>query len=136
MMFLPGAAAGGALSALLRRLPAESADWEGGGPGSIHPLPAVLSVGFLWVLITAKSGFTAAAGLDCLLVLPLAGLALYDIATGIIPPQLNLAVFVLGATRAAMDIKMGGLASHLVGLIAVAGPLWLIYLISRGRAIG
>jgi|GEM_PF-3911628 len=130
LAFLLGALAGGGYAAL-RRDPASS----GGKPRSLPALLTAAAInGALWALCCLRLGFTADAALGCVLSSVLLAAALTDARTGEIPPLCSLAALILGALRLLCDLSQW--QTRLIGLVAVAGPLLLLLLLSKGRAIG
>ena len=128
LAFLLGTLAGGAYGALR---PAPGA----GRPG--RTLPALLTGlanGALWTLCFLRLGPCWDAALCCALASVLLAAALTDARTGEIPPLCSLAALVLGAARLLFDLSAW--PQRLLGLVAVAGPLLLLLLLSKGRAIG
>ena len=98
-----------------------------------YPIIEALN-GALWVLIFLMLGFTSYAGLSCLLVSALLVLSVIDARTGEIPPGISAFLLVLGVAATIFDLP--ALIAHLIGLAAVSLPLYLIWLITRGRGIG
>jgi leader peptidase (prepilin peptidase)/N-methyltransferase len=90
--------------------------------------------GFLYVLIFAVRGFTFESILYCLLASALLVLSVIDWRTYEIPIGINIFILVLGILRVATDPKNWTL--YLPGFLCVSILLWLILVISKGRAIG
>lgn len=130
LAFLLGTLAGGGYAAL-RRSPAAN-----GGTGRLSrsALLAATANGALWALCLFRFGFTPDAALACALCSVLLIAALVDARTGEIPPLCSLATLLLGALRLLLHLSQW--PTQVIGLFAVAGPLLLLLLLSKGRAIG
>lgn len=90
--------------------------------------------GILYVVICLVNGMDLLGLIYCLMTSALLTLSLIDWRTYEIPPGINAFLFILGVAVAALD--RGNLLSHLAGMVCVSGFLGILYLISRGRAIG
>lgn len=90
--------------------------------------------GILYVVICLVNGMDLFSLIYCLMTSALLTLSLIDWRTYEIPPGINAFLFILGVTAAVLD--RGNLLSHLAGMVCVSGFLGILYLISRGRAIG
>lgn len=90
--------------------------------------------GILYVVICLVNGMDLLSLIYCLMTSALLTLSLIDWRTYEIPPGINAFLFILGVAVAALD--RGNLLSHLAGMVCVSGFLGILYLISRGRAIG
>jgi leader peptidase (prepilin peptidase)/N-methyltransferase len=90
--------------------------------------------GLLYVLIFAVKDFTLESILYCLLASALLVLSVIDWRTYEIPIEINIFILVLGIVRAVTDPKNWIL--YLLGFLSVSIVLWLILVISKGRAIG
>lgn len=90
--------------------------------------------GILYVVICLVNGMDLFSLIYCLMTSALLTLSLIDWRTYEIPPGINGFLFILGAAAAVLD--RGNLLSHLAGMVCVSGFLGILYLISRGRAIG
>jgi len=98
-----------------------------------YPLIEALN-GFLWLLVFYREGPSAYCALSCLLVSALVVIAVIDARTMEIPSGMTIFLVILGALSAALDYHY--LLSHILGFLAVSLPLYLVYLITRGRGIG
>lgn len=98
-----------------------------------YPLIEALN-GLLWLLVFHVLGFTPLAALSCLLVSALLVLSVIDARTGEIPLGINIFILALGV--AATVLGLPALLSHIIGLFAISLPLYLIWIITRGRGIG
>ena len=90
--------------------------------------------GILYVVICLVNGMDLFSLIYCLMTSALLTLSLIDWRTYQIPPGINAFLFILGVAAAVLD--RGNLLSHLAGMVCVSGFLGILYLISRGRAIG
>ena len=90
--------------------------------------------GILYVVICLVNGMDLLSLIYCLMTSALLTLSLIDWRTYEIPPGINAFLFILGVAAAVLD--RGNLLSHLAGMVCVSGFLGILYLISRGRAIG
>lgn len=90
--------------------------------------------GILYVVICLVNGMDLLSLIYCLMTSALLTLSLIDWRTYEIPPGINAFLFILGVAAAELD--RGKLLSHLAGMVCVSGFLGILYLISRGRAIG
>ncbi|GHU93624.1 type 4 prepilin-like proteins leader peptide-processing enzyme [Clostridia bacterium] len=89
----------------------------------------------LWALCAWRFEFDWALLLiGCLTMSVLLIIAVIDGRTGEIPPGLNVALGVLGA--AAAFFGGAGVLAHVIGAFALSVPLLLVYLASKGKAIG
>ena len=90
--------------------------------------------GILYVVICLGNGMDLFSLIYCLMTSALLTLSLIDWRTYEIPLGINVFLFILGVAAAVLD--RGNLLSHLAGMVCVSGFLGILYLISRGRAIG
>lgn len=90
--------------------------------------------GALYVLICAVKGLTWVSMTECLMASALLTLSVIDWRTYEIPWKINGFLALLGA--AALWLDRGNTADHIVGAFCVSGFLLILYLLSRGRAIG
>lgn len=90
--------------------------------------------GILYVVICLVNGMDLFSLIYCLMTSALLTLSLIDWRTYEIPLGINVFLFILGVAAAVLD--RGNLLSHLAGMVCVSGFLGILYLISRGRAIG
>lgn len=90
--------------------------------------------GILYVVICLVNGMDLFSLIYCLMTSALLTLSLIDWHTYEIPPGINAFLLILGVAAAVLD--RGNLLSHLAGMVCVSGFLGILYLISRGRAIG
>lgn len=90
--------------------------------------------GIFYVVICLVNGMDLFSLIYCLMTSALLTLSLIDWRTYEIPPGINAFLFILGVAAAVLD--RGNLLSHLAGMVCVSGFLGILYLISRGRAIG
>jgi leader peptidase (prepilin peptidase)/N-methyltransferase len=86
------------------------------------------------MLIFAVKDFTLESILYCLLASALLVLSVIDWRIYEIPIEINIFILVLGIVRAVTDPTNRIL--YLLGFLSVSIVLWLILMISKGRAIG
>ncbi len=105
-----------------------------------YPLIEALN-GILYVIIFYVHGFDAAAvstaiesGIYCLMTSALIVLSVIDERTGEIPFGINLFLFGLGIIE--VVLMRDAWLSHVIGMLAVSGFLELIFILSKGNAIG
>lgn len=90
--------------------------------------------GLLYVIIFMVNGVGFTSILYCLMTSALLVISVVDWRTYEIPLPCSLFVLGLGVIACVLDISR--LAEHLIGLVAVSAALYLLYLLSGGRAIG
>ena len=90
--------------------------------------------GLLWVSITMKYGFGPLGLIYCLLTSALLALSVIDFRTMEIPVGFNYFILALGIIVAFNDRL--NLAIHVIGFFAISVPLFALYLVSKGAAIG
>ncbi|MEA4966112.1 MAG: prepilin peptidase [Oscillospiraceae bacterium] len=90
--------------------------------------------GVLWLLVLRRLGPTAEAALGAMLLSALLVLSVIDLRTREIPAGLNWFILALGILRLLLDLQNWQL--HVIGFFAVALPLYLLFLLSGGTAIG
>lgn len=98
-----------------------------------YPIIEALNGG-LYVLIYIVCGWSVETLLYCLLSSALVALSVIDERTGEIPPGINLFILALGLIRVVTDLT--DWLDYGIGLICVSLFLYLILLLSKGRAIG
>jgi leader peptidase (prepilin peptidase)/N-methyltransferase len=90
--------------------------------------------GVLYVILFLARGITVESLLYCLCVSALLALSVIDWRTQEIPIGFNVFILILGLIRLVTDI--GDWSRYVIGLFAVSGFLLLLWLFSKGRAIG
>lgn len=90
--------------------------------------------GALYVLIFAVNGFSIVSVLYCLMASALLALSVIDFRTYEIPFGFNVFIGVLGMIRLVTDL--GNWSNYVLGFFVVSIVLWLLLIISKGRAIG
>lgn len=90
--------------------------------------------GLLWLLVLFVLGFTPQALIGCFLTSALIVLSVIDARTREIPFGISVFILVLGVIAALLDLQ--NWLSHLIGLFAIALPLYLVFAITGGRSIG
>ena len=98
-----------------------------------HPLIEALN-GILYILIFAVNGWNLLSVLYALMTSALIVLSVIDFRTYEIPQRINGFLLILGMWATWLDWEHAG--GHLAGLFAVSGFLWLLYVVSKGKAIG
>lgn len=98
-----------------------------------HLLIEVLN-GCLYLLVFTVCGISIEALLFCLAGSALLALAVIDFKTYEIPAGFNIFIGVLGIIRVITDYK--NWLAYVLGLIAVSAFLYVLFVVSRGRAIG
>lgn len=100
-----------------------------------YPIIEALN-GIFWLLIFIRFGLSIESLLYCLMFSALLALSMIDFRTYEIPIGFNIFILILGLVRVATDYKNGKWIDYVIGLVSVSMVLFLIFLISRGRAIG
>ena len=90
--------------------------------------------GILYVFTFFMAGFSLKTVLLCLLFSALLALSLIDFKTYEIPVGFQYVIFVLAVCQTILD--RADWAEHVIGFFAVSVILYLIYIISKGAAIG
>lgn len=98
-----------------------------------HPLIEALN-GALYVLIFAVCGISVESLLYCLMGSALLALSVIDFKTYEIPIGFNIFIGILGVVRVITDYR--NWLEYLIGLVAVSAFLYILYVCSKGRAIG
>ena len=90
--------------------------------------------GILYVVVCAVNGLTWVSLVYCLMVSALLTLSVIDWRTYEIPFGINVFLAVLGVIATALDLT--NITGHIIGAVCVSGFLGILYLLSKGRAIG
>jgi len=90
--------------------------------------------GILYVFTFFIAGFSLKTVLLCLLFSALLALSLIDFKTYEIPVGFQYVIFVLAVCRTILD--RANWSEHVIGFFAVSVVLYLMYVISKGAAIG
>ncbi|MED9902600.1 MAG: prepilin peptidase [Lachnospiraceae bacterium] len=98
-----------------------------------HPIIEVLN-GFLYILVLSVCGLSIESLLYCLAGSALLALSVIDFRTYEIPVGFNIFIGALGMVRVITDYTNWSL--YLIGFVAVSAFLYVLYIISKGRAIG
>ena len=98
-----------------------------------YPIIEALN-GILYVMIFMKYGVSVESLLYCLLFSALLALSVIDFRTYEIPVGINYFILGLGILRVLSDLP--NWKEYLIGFLAVSVFLYLIYIISGGRAMG
>jgi leader peptidase (prepilin peptidase)/N-methyltransferase len=92
------------------------------------------SNGILYVVVFLVNGVNWTSVLYCFLVSALLVLSVIDWRTYEIPLGINIFILVLGLIHLAMDYQ--NRQSYVIGFLAISIPLYLLFKLSGGRAIG
>lgn len=98
-----------------------------------YPLIEALN-GVLYLVVFHRYGVSIESLLYCLLFSALLALSVIDFRTFEIPVGFNYFILALGLIRVATDWK--NWATYVIGFLAVSTCLYLLYIVSDGRAIG
>lgn len=98
-----------------------------------YPLIEVLNGG-LYVAAFAKWGLSVDSLLYCLLFSALIALSVIDFRTYEIPIGINGCILLLGVLQVVFHLSLW--KDYLIGFLAVSLPLYLIFMITKGRGIG
>lgn len=98
-----------------------------------YPLVEGLN-GALYVIVFLANGWNLTSIVYCLLTSALIVVSVIDWRTKRIPNQLNYFILVLGIFATLLDLSHW--KDHLIGMVCVSVVLWLIFLLSVGRAMG
>ncbi len=90
--------------------------------------------GLLYLAVFMANGWNLQSILYCLMASALLAIGVIDARTYEIPSRLNVFLFALGVAACAIDFR--GIAGHLIGMACVSVPLYVLYRVSHGRAIG
>lgn len=100
----------------------------------------------LWVITVVICGISVVSFIKCFIISALVVLSIIDWRTYEIPFGVNLFIFVCGMVvtvcsaagygGASDTAGMAAVWSHMAGMLVVSVPLWLLLILSRGRAIG
>lgn len=98
-----------------------------------YPLIELIN-GVGYVLIFVVNGFNFISILYCLCMSALLALSVIDWRTFEIPVVFNIFILLLGVIRAALDFE--NILTYLIGMVAVSGFLFILFLLTGGRGIG
>ena len=98
-----------------------------------YPIVEALN-GILYVILYLACGISIECILYCLCASALLALSVIDWRTHEIPIGFNIFILLLGLIRLVTDI--GNWSQYVIGLFAVSGFLFLLFLITKGRGIG
>lgn len=90
--------------------------------------------GILWLIIFSVCGIRIETVLYCIMASALLALSVIDFRTYEIPIGFNLMIAALGLVRVLTDLS--GWTEYAIGFFAVSVPLYIIYLLTKGRGIG
>lgn len=98
-----------------------------------YPIIETLN-GLLWVLVYFVNGSNSMSMIYCFMASALLTLSVIDWRTFEIPFGINVFLGILGVATACIDHAF--FSSHVIGAVLVSGFLFLLYILSSGRAIG
>lgn len=98
-----------------------------------YPLVEGLN-GALYVIVFLANGWNLTSIVYCLLTSALIVVSVIDWRSKRIPNKVNYMILVLGIFATLLDLP--NLRDHLIGMVCVSAVLWLIFLLSVGRAMG
>ena len=101
---------------------------------SVQHLVIEVLNGALYLLVFFVCGVSVESLLYCLLFSALLALSVIDFRTFEIPVDFNYFIGVLGIIRVITDIQ--NWSEYVIGFVAVSAFLYLLYILSKGRAIG
>jgi leader peptidase (prepilin peptidase)/N-methyltransferase len=90
--------------------------------------------GFMYLITGAVYGPCPDTLIMCLANSVLIAVAVIDFRTFIIPRELNIFIAILGLVRMILDFE--NYPFYILGFVSVAGPLYALWYLSRGRFIG
>ncbi len=90
--------------------------------------------GVLYIILFLVHGLTIETFLYCLTVSALLALSVIDMRTQEIPVGFNVFILFIGLIRLLTDL--GNWSNYVIGLFAVSGFLFVLFLITKGRGIG
>lgn len=90
--------------------------------------------GILWLIIFSVCGISIETALYCVTASALLALSVIDFRTYEIPFGFNLMIAALGLIRVLTDLS--NWTGYAIGFFAVSVPLYIIYLLTKGRGIG
>lgn len=101
----------------------------------------------LWTFTVAINGINITSIIQCLIISALIVLSVIDWRTYEIPFGVNVFIFICGAAATVCSAAgiggatgaktgMAAVTSHIAGMLIISVPLWLLLIISGGRAIG
>ena len=98
-----------------------------------YPIIELLNA-FLYMVVFYVNGFNILSILFCLLTSALIVLSVIDFRTYEIPLGINIFILALGLIQLGMDY--GNWKTYVIGLFTVSLPLYLIILLTKGKAMG
>ena len=98
-----------------------------------YPIIEALN-GVLWLTIFFVCGISIETALYCVMASALLALSVIDFRTYEIPFGFNLMIAALGLIRVLTDLS--NWTEYVIGFFAVSAPLYLLYIITKGRGIG
>lgn len=93
-----------------------------------------ISNGLLYLLVFLINGFNIESVIFSLFSSALISITIIDWITYEIPANINIFIFILGSIRVVLDIY--NFSNYLLGFFLVSTLLLILYLVTKGRAIG
>ena len=93
-----------------------------------------ISNGLLYLLVFLINGFNIESVIFSLFSSALIAITIIDWVTYEIPANINIFIFILGSLRVILDIH--NFSNYLLGFFLVSTLLLILYLVTKGRAIG
>ncbi len=101
----------------------------------------------LWTFTVVINGITVTSLIQCFMISALIVLSVIDWRTYEIPFGINVFIFICGAAITICSAAgtggatgtatgMAAVTSHIAGMLVISVPLWLLFILSGGRAIG
>ncbi|MEE1077558.1 MAG: prepilin peptidase [Agathobacter sp.] len=98
-----------------------------------YPMIEMLN-GILYVIVFMANGISLISVVYCLMTSALIVITVIDERTFEIPVGLNYFLLVLGIGMTCLDYQ--NWKTHLIGILAISLPLYLLFVLSNGKAIG
>lgn len=90
--------------------------------------------GVLWLLTFSCMGFSYSTICFAIAVSMLLAISIIDLRTMVIQPQLNAVILVMAVITTLLDLH--DLEDHILGLLLVSAPLFVLFCATNGRGIG
>ncbi len=98
-----------------------------------YPLIEIIN-SILWLIVFIYFGVCMDFVLGAFLVSSLLVISVIDAKTRLIPPQITIFIGILGIIRTIINYQT--YQEHLIGFVSIAGVLLVLFIISKGTAIG
>ena len=90
--------------------------------------------GIMYVVIFGVNGYNYESVIYCLLFSALLVLSVIDFRTYEIPPKINIFILIIGIIETIIDYERWH--EHVIGFFAISVFVWLLYVVTNGRAMG